>query len=113
MINEKIEIREEELNAVNGGYHLSSNEVKALKPGQRLMLENNFGQNIALVSYEGELRNPGTFSMLQAKVRIIEVYDRGVRKHGDSFSSYIGEKNLEVGDVIYASRYYLDFLDRA
>ena len=106
-------ISEDKLEAVTGGSHLSSNETKSLIPGQQLILENNFGTDIALVSYEGELRDPGMTDMLQAKVRVIQIYDKGILKHGDTFSSWAGERALEVGDVIYVSRYYLDFPERA
>ena len=113
MDKDKKEIREEDLEAVNGGTHLTSDEIKNLQLDQQLILENNFGGDIALVAYEGELRDPGALSMMQAKVRIVKIYDRGVYKNGDTFSSWVGERPLEVGDVIWASRYYLDFPEKA
>ena len=94
------EIREDELSEVNGG--LSADDVKSLKPGETLILENDLGENIAVVVYEGEWINKGTFYMLQAKVRVIEL-----------LSSYVGERALEVGDVIYVRRCYLDYPERA
>ena len=110
------EIREDELSEVNGGYHLTADDVKSLKPGETLILENALGENIAVVVYEGEWRDPGTFSMLQAKVRITKVFDsNGLKSIWDAFSNYKGkgDKPLVVGDVIYVSRFYLDFPERA
>ena len=108
-----VEIREENLEDVTGGNYLSADEVKEMEFGRRLMIEGNFGNDIALVSYLGDWRDPGAGSMIQAHVRIIEIYDRGVYKHGDTFSSWVGERFLAVGDELYVSRYYLDFAERA
>ena len=40
--------------------------------------------------------------MLQVKVRVIQL-----------LSSYVGERTLEVGDVIYVRRSYLDYPEGA
>ena len=90
------EIREDELSEVNGG--LTPDDVRSLKPGETLILENALGENIAVVVYEGEWINPSAFSMLQVKVRVIKL-----------LSSYVGEGALKVGDVIYVRRSYLDY----
>ena len=82
-------ISEDKLDAVTGGSHLSSNETKSLIPGQQLILENNFGTDIALVSYEGELRDPGMTDMLQSKVRVIQIYDKGIKKHSKSVTLFM------------------------
>ena len=108
-----VEIREEQLDEVTGGTHLTPDELMNLKPWQELIIENNFGQNIARVQYLGEWRDPGAGSMLQARVQVLQIYDRGTMLHGDTFSSWVGERRLAPGDKIYVSRYYLDFPYRA
>ena len=90
------EIPEDELSEVNGG--LTADEVRSLQPGETLIHKNGWGENIAVVVYEGELITPGAFRMQQAKVRVIKL-----------LSSYVGEGALEVGDVIYVRRSYLDY----
>ena len=90
------EIREDELSEVNGG--LTADDVRNLKPGETLILKNDFGENIAVVVYEGEWISPSAFRMLQAKVRVIQL-----------LSSYVGEGALKVGDVLYARRSNLDY----
>ena len=103
----KTEIRELtdiEMDKVNGGSHLSSDEVKSLVPGQILIIEDcMFDLDIAKARYTGNWRDPGTFSMLEVEVEILEVYEE-FRTHGQI---------AKVGDVVWISRWCADFPERA
>ena len=98
------ELSDIELDAVNGGSHLDADEVKALVAGQILIVEDcMFDLDIAQGRYTGNWRDPGTFSMLEVEVEILEVYHE-FRSHG---------KTVQKGDIIYISRWCLDFPSRA
>lgn len=112
MENNKKELNKQELGKVTGGTHLSPENVKELKAGQLLIIEGLYNYNVALAEYLGEWRDPGIGSMLQLKVRIIEIYDQVWRK-GDTLSAVTGGVRLQPGDVIYASRWNLDYPEKA
>lgn len=98
------ELSDIDLNAVSGGSHLGADEVKALVAGQILIVEDcMFDLDVAKGKYTGVWRDPGTLSMLEVQVEILEVYEE-FRSHG---------KVVQKGDVVFISRWCLDFPERA
>ena len=98
------EISDLEMENVNGGSHLSSDDVKNLVPGTELMVEDcMFDTDLAKGIYTGNWRDPGSTSMLEVEVEITEIYH--------AFSSH--GINAEVGKKLFISRWCVDFYERA
>lgn len=99
-------LKDEELDNVSGGSHLSRAEVDGLVKGQILIYEDFQGVDMAKVEYLGETRDPGVIFMIECKVRILEIF------HGEAIDLGYHEY-LRVGDEVFLSRLYLDFPERA
>lgn len=99
-------LNDEDLKKVDGGTHLSSDEVKSLVKGQILIYEDDNGWDQAKVEYLGEWRDPGIFGMLEIKVRFLEVF------HGEYIDLGYHEY-IHVGDEMWISRWFFDFPERA
>ena len=91
-------INNEDLSKVNGGTHLSEEEVKNLANGTILIVEGVFGENLAKVEYLGEWNDPGVF-FLMLHVKYLEIYD--------------DDNEHKIGDEVWLPRYLLDFPYRA
>ena len=113
-MDKKNEMNDQQLAEVTGGTHLSSDEVKALVPGTRLIWENIFGKDLAEVEFIS-YSDPGFFQLLECTVRILKIY---------SSDGYIEMSNVNeagnavlvpyrVGDVCTLPRDLLDFPERA
>ena len=100
-------LNDDELEKVVGGNHLSSNEVKSLSAGQMLMIEDDFGNNLAEAEYTGSYEDPGAIYMLRCWVRVTRVYSP------TRTFSVSDRTNVKEGDYVSISRYNLDFIDRA
>lgn len=99
-------ISDDELNHVVGGSHLSSDEAKALTPGQRLIVEDDLGNDLAEAIAWGGYVDPGSFYMLRPYVQIVKAYSK------DNCFTLDGETYYE-GQVYCISRYNLDYYERA
>lgn len=104
MEHEIRELNDVDLEKVSGGSHLSSDEVKSLKAGQKLVIEDClFDLDVGLGEFTGNWRDPGTLSMLEVEVKVLEVYTE----------FRVSGKIVQVGDVIYVTRWVVDFPERA
>lgn len=106
-MSEKELLNDEQLEGVNGGSHLSSSEVKGLKKGQILTIENDVGENMAACEYLGEYRDPGFGSMLELHVKVLYLYT-----YHQKWFTY-GHDDIVPGYTTWISRWFLDFPDRA
>ncbi len=104
-------LNDEELEKVNGGSHLSSDEVKNLHADQKLIMEDDLGVDIAEVTYLNTYDNPGPLSFLRCKVRIDKLYFKDSK--GTLKLSFGGEPTVHEGQELYVPRWYLDFPERA
>ena len=100
-------LNDAELEKVVGGNHLSSDEVKSLAAGQMLMIEDDFGNNLAEAEYTGDYYDPGSVFMLRCLVRVTRVYSP------TRTFSVSDRTNIKEGDMIDISRYNLDYIWRA
>ena len=100
-------LNEAELEKVVGGSHLSSDEVESLSIGEKLMIEDDFGTNLAEAEYYGGYFDPGFGCMLRCWVKVTRVYSPS------RTFSVSDRENIKEGDVVDIARYYLDFINRA
>ena len=100
------ELKDEELEKVSGGSHLSSDETKALQYGDILIIENDLGINLGYCTYLGEYSDPGFGHLLQIKVEINKIYNA-------SGTAKLGAVTLHEGDKTWLSRWDVDFPNRA
>lgn len=99
-MEEKKALNEAELEKVSGGSHLSSDEVKGLSAGMHLIMESNLGNDLAEVEYLGEWRDG---FMLECNVKILKILSSLAASYNE----------MKVGDVMWVSRWNLDFPERA
>ena len=113
-------LNEQELEKVNGGSHLDSDEVKELRAGAKLVIEDEWGKDIGTCIYTGNTRDGKNFyNMTRLYVTLTEIYDEWIIKcliyEEDNLDDHDLARlpNPEVGDIVAISRYNLDFPERA
>ena len=100
------ELKDEELEKVTGGLHLTSSQAKGLKYGDLLVIEDALGLNLGECISLGEYRDPGGIYALEILVKITDVYDPSGTFTLDGIS-------YRVGNEAWLSRIDVDFPWRA
>ena len=120
MEKDKKILNEQELGKVNGGSHLDSDEVEALKAGTRLIIEDKWGKDVGACIYNGNTRDGANFyNMTRLYVQLTEIYDEWIIKCLIYEEDNLDEHDLarlpnpKVGDIVTISRWNLDFPERA
>lgn len=100
------ELKDEELEQVTGGTHLSSDETKALKAGQVLIIEDGGGVNLGECTFLGDIYDPGGWYYLQVHVKITKIYNPSgtFELRGDTYRE---------GQTVWLCRSDVDFPERA